>query len=150
VSVLPLFVVVSTQWLSVWAVQAAGAQVSETWVHTPLVHEYEQLPAPKPGAQAPEVPPLLVALTLQLPFSVAAVQAAGAQVSETWVHTPLLQENEQLPAPKPLAQAPDVPPLFVRLTLQLPFSVAAAHCAAQVSVTCVHVPLLHEKEQAPV
>ena len=88
------------------------------------MHEYEQLPAPKPLAQVPEVPPLFVALTLQLPFSVVAVQAAAAQVSLTSVHTPLVHEYEQLPVPKPLAQVPEVLPLFVALTLQLPFSVA--------------------------
>ena len=55
------------------------------------MHAYEQLPAPKPAAQQPEVPPLLVALTLQLPFSVAAAQAAGAQVSEFTLHAPLVQ-----------------------------------------------------------
>jgi hypothetical protein len=38
------------------------------------------------------VPPLVVRLTLQLPFSVAAAHAAGAHVSLTTVHTPLVQE----------------------------------------------------------
>jgi hypothetical protein len=70
-----------------------------------------------------------VVLTLQLPFSVVAAQAAGAQVSETSVHTPLVHEYEQLPAPKPLAQVPEVSPLFVAPTSQSPFSVAAVHAA---------------------
>jgi hypothetical protein len=47
----------------------------------------------------PELLPLPTALTLQLPFSVAAVQAAGAQVSETFVHAPLVHAYEQLPDP---------------------------------------------------
>jgi hypothetical protein len=75
-----------------------SAQVSVTCVHTPLVHEKEHEPV-SPAAQVPELLPLLVVLTVQLPFSVAPVQAAGAQVSETWVHAPLVQVNEQLPAP---------------------------------------------------
>jgi hypothetical protein len=58
-----------------------------------------QLPAPSPGAQLPEVPPLVVALTLQSPFSVPAAQGAGAHVSLTCVQAPLVQEKEQLPAP---------------------------------------------------
>jgi hypothetical protein len=45
------------------------------------------------------LPPLLVRLTSQLPFSVAAAQGAGAHVSLTSVHDPLVQEYEQLPAP---------------------------------------------------
>ncbi len=40
-------------------------------------------------------------------------------------------------------------PLFVVVSTQL-LIVPGAHCAAQVSVTCDHVPLLHEKEQVPV
>jgi len=46
----------------------------------------------------------------------------------------------QLPEPNPAAQLPEVPPLFVALTLQLPFSVAAAQDAA------AHVPELHRFE----
>ena len=100
------------------------------------MHEKEQLPTPKPGAHDPELLPLVLALTLQFPFSVAAVQAAGAQVSVTCDHTPLVHAKEQLPAPKPEAHDPELLPLLVMLTLQLPFSVAPVHAAgAQVSVT---------------
>ena len=49
--------------------------MSLTWLQVPLLHEKEQLPDVKPAAQVPEVPPLIVRLTLQLPFSVAAGQA---------------------------------------------------------------------------
>jgi hypothetical protein len=113
-----------------------------------LVHEKEQLPVVKPAAQVPEVPPLFVRLTSQLPFSVAAGHWA-AQVSVTWVQVPLLHEKEQLPV-YPTAQVPgSVLPLFVVVRTQL-FSVSAGHWAAQVSVTWVQVPLLHAKEQLPV
>ena len=109
------------------------------------MHAKEQLPAPKPGAHDPELLPLVLALTLQFPFSVAAEQAAGAQVSVTCDHVPLVHEYEQVPAPKPEAHDPELPPLVVRLTLQLPFSVAAVQEAvAHVSVTFVHTPLVHE------
>jgi len=69
-------------------------------------------------------------------------QWAGRQVSVTCVHVPLEQEKEQLPMP--VAQVPvSVLPLFVVVRTQL-FVVPAVHCAAQVLVTCVHVPRLHE------
>ena len=163
--VLPLAVVLTLQLpLSVAATHEAAAQVSLTCVHSPLVHAKEQLPAPKPLAQAPEAPPLVVAPTLQLPFSVAATQGAVAHVSTTFVHTPLLHEYEQLPAPKPLAHDPAVPPLFVAPTVQLPFSVAAAQLPVGgvpsasplkeklVVVTCVniHVSVLAVHVVSPV
>ena len=149
---LPLVLALTLQFpFSVAAEQAAGAQVSVTCDHVPLVHEYEQVPAPKPEAHDPELPPLVVRLTLQLPFSVAAVQGAVAQVSVTLVHTPLVHEYEQLPTPKPLAHDPAVLPLFVAPTVQLPFSVAAAQAPVGgvpsasplkvklVVVTCVNI-----------
>jgi hypothetical protein len=84
-----------------------GAQVSESCVHAPLAHEYEQAPV-KPLSQVPDTPPLSVALSEQVPSSLGA-QGAGAQVLETCVHIPALHVYEQLPA-YPSAHAPEAPP----------------------------------------
>jgi hypothetical protein len=68
-----------------------AAQVSVTCVQIPLLHEKEQLPE-SPVTQVPvSVLPLFVVVRTQL-FVVPAAHAAGAHVSLTWVHTPLVQE----------------------------------------------------------
>jgi len=74
----------------------------------------------------------------------------AAHVLVTGDHVSSVHEKEQLPK-YPLAQVPtSVLPLFVRVSTQWA-SVPAAHGpGAQVSVTCDHAPLVHEKEQAPV
>ena len=127
---------------------AAGTHMSLAWVQVPWLHEKEQLPM-YPAAQVPEEPPLGVALTSQSLFSVAGPQGAAMHVSVTWVQVPLEHEKEQFPV-YPTAQVPrSVLPLFVAERTQL-FIVPAAHCAAQVLVTWVQIPLEHEKEQLPV
>jgi hypothetical protein len=69
----------------------ADVQVSVTCVQVPLLHEKEQAPV-YPTAQVPvSVLPLFVVVRTQL-LVVPAVQAAGAHVSLTTVHAPLVQE----------------------------------------------------------
>ena len=85
--------------------------------------------------------PLNVSGRTQVPI-VSAGQGFGEQVSPTWVQVPRLHAYEQLPV-YPLAQLPELWPLFVGGRTQLLVVSAAQGFGAQVLVTDVKVPRLH-------